>query len=108
MDPDKRWTVADVAAYMAIGARGPVIIGAGKTVVDELEHWMTVAGVDGFNVDYALRQPDMAAFAEFVSPELRARGHLATPNEQHLTLRKQLFGTDWVPHESTGGAYRRG
>lgn len=108
MDPDKRWTVADVAAYMAIGARGPVIIGAGKTVVDELEHWMTVAGVDGFNVDYALRQPDMAAFAEFVSPELRARGHLATPNEQHLTLRKQLFGTDWLPHESTGGAFRRG
>src|SRR5699024_1783702 len=94
--------------YMTIGARGPVIIGSGKTVVDELEHWMTVAGVDGFNVDYALREPDMKAFAEFVSPELRSRSHIAASAERQLTLRTRIFGTDWLPNDSTGGAYRRG
>lgn len=108
MEPDRRWTVSDLATYMTIGARGPVIIGSGKTVVDELEHWMTVAGVDGFNVDYALREPDMKAFAEFVSPELRSRSHIAASDERQLTLRKRIFGTDWLPNNSTGGAYRRG
>lgn len=93
---------------MVSGARGPVIIGSGKTIVDELEHWMTIAGVDGFNVDYALREPDMAAFAQFVSPELRARGHLAASDKPLITLRKRIFGTDWLPDTSTGGAYRRG
>lgn len=108
MDPDRRWTIADLAAYMAIGARGPVIIGSGQTVVDELEHWMTVAGVDGFNVDYALREPDMTAFAEFVTPELRARGHLTDADTNASTLRKRIFASDWLPDSSTGGAYRRG
>lgn len=108
MDPNRKWTVDDVAAYMAIGARGPVIVGSGKTVVDELERWIDVAGVDGFNIDYALREPDMAAFAEFVSPELRSRGHIAPSEDQQVTLRKRVFGSDWLPNNSTGGAFRRG
>ncbi|HJF15258.1 MAG TPA: LLM class flavin-dependent oxidoreductase, partial [Enteractinococcus helveticum] len=111
MDPDRAWTIADLASYMSIGARGPVIIGSGKTVVDELERWIQEAGVDGFNVDYALRGPDMTAFAKFVTPELRARGHLtpAPPvGSDHQTLRGRIFGTDWLPQDSTGGAYRRG
>ncbi|MFD6814435.1 NtaA/DmoA family FMN-dependent monooxygenase [Enteractinococcus coprophilus] len=109
MDPDRQWTIADLASYMSIGARGPVIVGSGKTVVDELERWVREAGVDGFNIDYALRGPDMAAFAQFVTPELRARGHLgaALQDEAHSqTLRGRIFGTDWLPQDSTGGAYR--
>ena len=114
MDPDRQWTVADLGAYMAIGARGPVIIGSGKTVVDELERWMAEAGVDGFNVDYALRHVDLHAFAEHVSPELRARGYLeAVPDhtdvdvQQSQTLRGRVFGYDWLPTHSTGGSRRR-
>lgn len=107
MDPDRRWTIADLAAYMTIGGRGPVIIGSGKTVVDELERWIDEAGVDGFNVDYALRSVDMRAFAAHVTPELRARGHIAqTEAAQQITLRGRVFGTDWLPDNSTGGAYR--
>lgn len=37
MDPDRAWTVRDLAAFMAIGARGPVIVGSGETVADELD-----------------------------------------------------------------------
>lgn len=109
MEPNRRWTIADLAAYMSIGGRGPVIIGSGKTVVDELQRWIADAGVDGFNVDYALRGPDMAAFAEFVSPELRARGLLepeSVADVPGLTLRGRVFGSDWLPKDSTGGSFR--
>src|SRR5690625_4678683 len=110
MDPNRRWTIADLAAYMSIGGRGPVIIGSGKTVVDELQRWVNEAGVDGFNVDYALRGPDMEAFAQFVTPELRDRGLLEPApisDVAESTLRGRVFGSDWLPRNSTGGSFRR-
>ena len=37
LDPDRNWTVGEVAAHMCLGARGPVVIGSGPTVAEELE-----------------------------------------------------------------------
>lgn len=110
MDPDRKWTIADLAAYMSIGARGPVIIGSGQTVADELEHWMSASGIDGFNVDYALREPDMRAFADYVTPELRARGFISPepqPTDSEQTLRGRIFGADWLKDDAAGAAFRR-
>lgn len=115
MDPDRAWTVRDLAAFMAIGARGPVIVGSGRTVADELERWMSEAGVDGFNVDYALRGVDLPAFAEHVSPVLRERGHLrdgASPGvpggrPASGTLRGRILGTDTLRDDHPGAAFRR-
>ncbi|MFC7402099.1 NtaA/DmoA family FMN-dependent monooxygenase [Citricoccus sp. GCM10030269] len=112
MDPDRAWTIRDLATFMAIGARGPVIVGSGATVADELERWMEVAGVDGFNVDHALRGPDLAAFARHVSPELRRRGLIpATPGAFEApatrTLRGRLLGTDTLPAGHYGAQFRR-
>ncbi len=106
LDPDRRWTIRDLATFMAIGARGPVIVGSGTTVVDELERWMREAGVDGFNVDHALRGPDLAAFAEHVTPELRRRGLI--PQEPATgTLRGRFVGTDTLPQGHPGHRHRR-
>ena len=105
LDPDRRWTIRDLAAHMTIGGRGPVLVGSGATVADELQRWLTEAGVDGFNVDYALRGPDMAAFAEHVSPVLRARGLL---REGVGTLRGQLTGEDLLPATHPAAGFRRG
>ena len=32
LDPDRRWTIRDLAAQMTIGGRGPVLVGSGETV----------------------------------------------------------------------------
>lgn len=105
MDPGRAWTIRDLAAHMTIGGRGPVIVGSGETVADELQRWMTESGVDGFNIDYALRGPDLAAFAEHVSPVLRRRGLL---NEASGTLRGQLTGADLLPETHPAAGFRRG
>lgn len=105
LDPDRRWTVGELAAHMAIGARGPVVVGSAATVADELERWCREAGVDGFNVDYAVRAVDMAAFAEHVSPELRRRGLLA--ERAGSTLRGRLTGADHPADSHPAAAFRR-
>lgn len=106
LDPDRAWTIRDLAAFMAIGARGPVIVGSGATVADELERWLLQAGVDGFNVDHALRGPDLAAFAEHVTPELRRRG-LIPDTPRGGTLRQRFLGTDTLPAGHPGAVFRR-
>lgn len=106
MDPERRWTIGDLASHMTIGGRGPVFVGSGETIVTELERWLATAGVDGFNVDYALRGPDMNAFAEHVTPVLRSRGLL--PTRSGTTLRGRLRGGDLLPDTHPAAAFRRG
>lgn len=104
---DRTWTVRDLAEFVAIGGRGPVICGSPTTVVDELERWRREAGVDGFNISAAVRPADLERVARFVSPELRRRGLLAEV-EPGTTLR-EAFGAPG-PHlaeDHRGASYRR-
>lgn len=105
MDPDRRWTIGDLASHITIGGRGPVFVGSGETIVDEFQRWISEAGVDGFNVDYALRGPDMQAFARYVSPVLRSRGLLT--QRPGSTLRGKLSGTDLLPDTHPAASFRR-
>ncbi|MGP6173877.1 NtaA/DmoA family FMN-dependent monooxygenase [Corynebacterium sp. A21] len=105
LDPGRRWTIGDLASHMTIGGRGPVLVGSGETIVDELQRWMRESGVDGFNVDYALRGPDTQAFAENVSPVLRSRGLL--PERPGRTLRGKLNGADLLPETHPAAGFRR-
>jgi len=103
------WTVRDLAEFVAIGGRGPVIVGSPETVADELQRWMEESGVDGFNISAAVRPADLERFARFVSPELRRRGLLPDDagSGAGLTLRERLGGKG--PHlaeDHRGAAYR--
>lgn len=89
--PEHTWTVREVAEFVSIGGRGPVIVGSPQTVADELERWQAQTGVDGFNVSAAVRPADLERFATLVSPELRRRGVLREP-EAGRTLRENLTG----------------
>lgn len=53
-DPDREWTPREIANWVSIGGMGPVIVGGPGTVADELERWVEVADVDGFNFAYAI------------------------------------------------------
>jgi FMN-dependent oxidoreductase (nitrilotriacetate monooxygenase family) len=76
LDPSRVWTVRELAKFVAIGGRGPVIVGSPSTVADELQRWIEVADIDGFNLTSAVRPADLENVARLVSPELRRRGVL--------------------------------
>jgi FMN-dependent oxidoreductase (nitrilotriacetate monooxygenase family) len=90
-DPDREWTVREIARHAAIGGRGPVVIGSATEVAEELRAWVEETDVDGFNLAYALTPGTFADMADLVVPELQARGlfkHDYAPG----TFREKLFG----------------
>jgi FMN-dependent oxidoreductase (nitrilotriacetate monooxygenase family) len=91
LDPTRVWTVREMAKFISIGGRGPVIVGSPQTVVDELERWMVEADVDGFNLSSVIRPAGEEDFVRLVSPELRRRGLLAEPAAGQ-TFREAVLG----------------
>ncbi|MBN8908107.1 MAG: LLM class flavin-dependent oxidoreductase, partial [Rhodospirillales bacterium] len=53
-DPDREWTVREIAKHAAIGGRGPVVVGSAREVADEMQAWVEETDIDGFNLAYAL------------------------------------------------------
>ncbi|XNZ00276.1 LLM class flavin-dependent oxidoreductase [Micrococcus luteus] len=105
--PDREWTVREVAEFVSIGGRGPVIVGSPQTVADELQRWQAETGVDGFNVCAAVRPADLERFSALISPELRRRGLLVEP-EAGRTLRENLTGAGpRLPATHRGTGFRR-
>jgi alkanesulfonate monooxygenase len=90
-DPNRRWTVKELAEHVAIGGRGPLIVGSPSQVADELQSWVAETGVDGFNLAYAVTQESFSDFVELVVPELQRRGAYKREHEPG-TLREKLFG----------------
>ncbi|GAB3613266.1 LLM class flavin-dependent oxidoreductase [Humibacter ginsengisoli] len=91
LDPARVWTVREMAKFISIGGRGPVIVGSPQTVADELERWIEEADVDGFNLSSVIRPSGEEDFVRLVSPELRRRGVLAEPQEGQ-TFRQAVLG----------------
>ncbi|KAJ4364192.1 hypothetical protein N0V83_009648 [Neocucurbitaria cava] len=68
------WTKARIAEYLILGGMGEKIVGSPKTVVDELERWLDVADVDGFNLSHVVSPGSFEDIIQRVLPELRKRG----------------------------------
>lgn len=104
-DPHQKWTVREVAEFIAIGGRGPTIIGNPEQVVDQMLEFQQISGVDGFNISAAVRPADFERFAHYVTPELKRRGLLAERPENPVTLRESLLGQG--PHLAADHPARR-
>lgn len=91
-DPDRVWTVGEVADFIGIGGASPIIAGSPGRVADELEAWIRETGLDGFNLTYQVMPETFVDFVDLVVPELQRRGVYKreyTPG----ALREKLFGT---------------
>lgn len=103
-DPRRKWTMRDLAKYIGIGGGGPVVVGAPEQVVDEFQKW-TAAGVDGFNLAYAVTPGTFIDFVDGVVPVLQRRGLMQT-DYQEGTLREKLYGRGRAkleaPHPAAG------
>jgi FMN-dependent oxidoreductase (nitrilotriacetate monooxygenase family) len=90
-DPGKRWTVRQVAEYIALGGIAPVLVGSPARIVDEMERWIDEADVDGFNLAYAVYPEGYTEFIDLVVPEMQRRGRYKTAYAPG-TLREKLYG----------------
>jgi long-chain alkane monooxygenase len=90
-DPNKVWTVRELAEWIGIGGLGPLFVGGPATVADMLEEWVADTDVDGFNLAYAVTHETFADIVEHLVPELQRRG---VYKKQYAsgTLREKLFG----------------
>ena len=91
-DPDRVWTVREVAQHVGIGGIGPVVVGTPRKVADEIEAWFDQTGVDGLNVPFAISPGDFEDITDMLVPELVRRGRYKRAY-QPGTLREKLFGT---------------
>lgn len=105
-DDGREWTVRDIGRWAGIGGMGPVFVGSGESVADQLQQWTAETDVDGFNLAYAITPGSFADIVEHVVPVLTARGVYPAEYEAG-TLRNKLFGAgDRLPDEHRGARFR--
>lgn len=105
-DPDKTWTIDELAAWGGVGGLGPVIVGSPSTVTDILQQWVEETDVDGFNLAYAVTPESFEDVTNLLVPELQRRGAYPTGYKPG-TLREKLFGEGpYLPADHPGAAYR--
>jgi FMN-dependent oxidoreductase (nitrilotriacetate monooxygenase family) len=107
-DPNRVWTIEEIANWNSVGGNGPVLVGSAETVADALQEWVTETDVDGFNLAYILAHQTFRDVVEFIVPELQKRGVYQT-EYAHGTLREKLFGQGpYLPENHRGAGYRFG
>lgn len=108
-DPDRQWTVREIARHAAIGGRGPVIIGSAEEVADEFQAWVEETDIDGFNLAYAVTPETFADIVDLVVPILQQRG-VYKRDYAPGTLREKLYGPGRarLPIEHPAARLRRG
>jgi alkanesulfonate monooxygenase len=110
-DPDRVWTVREVAEHVGIGGIGPVVVGTPQKVADDIETWFEQTDVDGLNVPFAVSPGDFEDISNMLVPELTRRGRYKRSYKQG-TLREKLFGEGRArlsaPHPAAGYRPRTG
>lgn len=101
-DPERIWTVGEVARHVAIGGIGPVLVGDPRDVADQLEDWVGHTGIDGFNLAFASRPETFESVVDLIVPELQRRGRYQRDYTEG-TLREKLFGRAEAPARRAAG-----
>jgi alkanesulfonate monooxygenase len=90
-DPNRIWTVRELAEHVAIGGRGPLFVGSPQRIAALMTEWVAATDIDGFNLAYAVTPESFEDFVELVVPELQRRG-VYKRDYRPGTLREKLFG----------------
>jgi len=93
--------------YLTLGGTGPKAIGSPKTVVDELERWIDIGDIDGFNFANLTNPGSFEDIIEFVLPELQRRGLFrAKVEKEGATAREVFLGSPWLLEDHPGRKFR--
>lgn len=91
-DPDRDWTVREVAQFAGLGSTSPIIVGDPESVAEDLAAWYQEVGVDGLNIKEVVRTGTLDDFVDLVVPELRDRG-IVRDTDAGATLRETIRET---------------
>jgi len=84
---------------------GPIAVGNPEQIADTMERWVNEAGVNGFNIAYAITPGTFKDFIELVVPILQERG-LVRKEYKGDSLRDNLFGKgSQLPDHHPGKQY---
>ncbi|KAJ5217422.1 hypothetical protein N7468_010430 [Penicillium chermesinum] len=101
------WTKARIAEFISLGGLGAKAIGSPTAVADELERWVDIAGVDGFNIAHIHNPGTFEDVIEFLLPELRARGLFRTKvDKEGATAREVFIGKRRLPEDHYGSQFK--
>lgn len=98
IDPDRAWTVADVRELVATPRRPMrggrhLLFGTAEQVAAQMERWLTVGGVDGFNLIPCPPSAGISDICHLLIPELQQRGLFRKAYDPaERTLRERYFG----------------
>ncbi|KAG5419097.1 hypothetical protein I9W82_002864 [Candida metapsilosis] len=93
--PNLKKTRGYIADKISIGGSGVLFIGSPTDVADEIENWVDVAGIDGFNFTYAITPGTFEDIVELLIPELQRRGLVWEDYPKDgLTFRENLYGIE--------------
>lgn len=105
-DPNRIWTIEEIAKWTSIGGNGPVLVGSAATIADRLQEWVEDTDIDGFNLAYILAHQTFEDVVNFVVPELQRRSVYQTEYRTG-TLREKLFGhSALLPDQHRGAQFR--
>lgn len=102
-----RWNKSRIAEYLILGGMSAKVVGSPKTVVDELERWVEVADIDGFNLAHITNPGSFEDIIDFVIPELQKRGLFRTEIEKEgATAREAILGSPGLLPDHPGSKFR--
>lgn len=105
-DPQRVWSIDELANWNSLGGNGPVLVGSASTVADQLQQWVEDTDIDGFNLAYIIAHQTFIDVVDYIVPELQKRGVYKTEYNPG-TLREKLFAkTAYLPDNHRGAQYR--
>ncbi len=87
---------------------GPVFVGSGVTVADELQEWVEATDLDGFNLAYAITPGSFEDIVTHIVPVLTERGVYASDYAPGTLRNKLLDAGDRLPDNHRGANCRLG
>ena len=90
-----------------VGGATETIVGSPVTVVDQMNDWLDISGLDGFNLAYTVMPECVEDFVDLVVPELQNRGLMKTSYKEG-TFRNKLYGKgNYLNDSHPASKYRR-
>ena len=84
------------------------VVGSPQTIVDQMEEWVEVADLDGFNITRVTNFGTFEDFRDLITPELRQHSLIPESQENGLTLRERVVGAAAAPRRPSGGGLQGG
>jgi FMN-dependent oxidoreductase (nitrilotriacetate monooxygenase family) len=101
------WNKNRIAEYLALGGMASKIVGSPQTVADELERWVEIADVDGFNLSHITNPGTFEDIIKYLLPELQRRGIFRKEVEQKgATAREVFLGSKRLRDDHTGSKFK--